>query len=103
MALPAVLLDSALCLPRVLFFFRQIDNEVVRALHSEENRYGMTDAGISACYNCPHVGELAGSFVKLIAAIFSGDVFAFGLGVELGFPSLGVLGAELQVGDLEVI
>jgi hypothetical protein len=60
-------------------------HEAVRTLHGEENSYGTTDAGISACYNCPLVGELTGSFVRLIAAIFGGDVFAFGLGVELGF------------------
>lgn len=50
-----------------------------------KNSYGTTNAGISACYNCLLVGELASNFIKLIAAIFGGDVFAFGLGVELGF------------------
>ena len=45
MALPAVLLDSALCLLCILFFFQQRDNEAVRTLHGEENSYGVTDAG----------------------------------------------------------
>jgi hypothetical protein len=62
-------------------------HEAARTLHGEGNSYGTTDAGIFACYNCPLVGELADSLVKLIATIFGRDVFTFGLDVELGFQA----------------
>ena len=65
----ACLLDPALRLPRILFFFGQVADRHVRAFAREGDRHGAADAAVAAGDQGNVIGQAAEAFVRMLAVI----------------------------------
>lgn len=73
-ALAAVRLDLLLGLLRILLLDFEVGDQAVGALHGEENSNGTANTGVTSSDNSLLALKLAGSLVKLEAAIFGREV-----------------------------
>ena len=76
---PPVLFHLLLRLLRVRLFLRQVVDQTLRAFHRVQDRDRPSDPRVPPRDDRFFAFELAGRFVDLVAAVFGGDVLAFGV------------------------